>query len=148
MLYLDTSLVVSLIAVEPSTRAAQQWLGEQGEEELVISDWVVTEASSALSVIQRVTGLDEHARRRAERNLQALTTAVLGILAVTRQAFRTAATTAGRADLSLRAGDALHLAVAAEHGARVATRDVAQARAAESLGVGAVLVVGQDDGRP
>jgi predicted nucleic acid-binding protein len=148
MLYLDTSLVVSLIAVEPSTSAAQQWLDEQGEEELVISDWVVTEASSALSVIQRVTGLDDQARSRAERNLQALTAGVFGNLPVTRQAFRTAATTAGRADLSLRAGDALHLAVAAEHGARVATRDMAQARAAEEIGVGAVLVVARDEGRP
>jgi predicted nucleic acid-binding protein len=140
MLYLDTSLVVSLISVEPSTSAAQQWLGEQGEEELVISDWVVTEASSALSVIQRVTGLDGQARSRAERNLQALTAAVLGNLPVTRQAFRTAATTAGRADLGLRAGDALHLAVAAEHGARVATRDARQAQAGNRLGLDVFLL--------
>jgi predicted nucleic acid-binding protein len=140
MLYLDTSLFVSLIAVEPSTSAAQQWLGEQGEEELVISDWVVTEASSALSVIQWVTGLDEHGRSRAERNLQALTAAVLGNLPVTRQAFRTAATTAGRADLNLRAGDALHLAVAAEHGARVATRDTRQAEAGKRLGLDVFLL--------
>jgi predicted nucleic acid-binding protein len=140
MLYLDTSLVVSLIAVEPSTSAAQQWLGEQGEDELVISDWVVTEASSALSMIQRVTGLDEQARSRAERNLQALTAAVLGNVPVTRQAFRTAATTAGRADLSLRAGDALHLAVAAEHGARVATRDARQAEAGNRLGLDVFLL--------
>jgi predicted nucleic acid-binding protein len=140
MLYLDTSLVVSLIAVEPSTSAAQQWLGEQGVEELVISDWVITEASSALSMIQRVTGLDGHARSRAERNLQALTAAVLGNLPVTRQAFRTAATTAGRADLSLRAGDALHLAVAAEHGARVATRDARQAEAGNRLGLDVFLL--------
>ncbi len=140
MLYLDTSLVVSLIAVEPSTSAAQQWLGEQGEEELVISDWVVTEASSALSMIQRVTGLDENARSRAERNLQALTAAVLGNVPVTRQAFRTAATTAGRADLSLRAGDALHLAVAAEHDARVATRDARQAEAGNRLGLDVFLL--------
>ena len=139
MLYLDTSLVVSLIAVEPSTSAAQQWLGEQGEE-LVISDWVLTEASSALSMIQRVTGLDDNARSRAERNLQALTVAVLGNLPVTRQAFRTAATTAGRADLSLRAGDALHLAVAAEHGARVATRDARQAEAGNRLGLDVFLL--------
>jgi predicted nucleic acid-binding protein len=140
MLYLDTSLVVSLIAVEPSTSAAQQWLGEQGEEDLVISDWVVAEASSALSTIQRVTGLDEKARSRAERNLQALTAAVLGNVPVTRQAFRTAATTGGRADLSLRAGDALHLAVAAEHTARVATTDARQAEAGNRLGLDVFLL--------
>jgi predicted nucleic acid-binding protein len=140
MLYLDTSLVVSLITVEPSTSAAQQWLGEQGEEELVISDWVVTEASSALSMIQRVTGLDENARSRAERNLQALTATVLGNVPVTRQAFCTAATTAGRADLSLRAGDAVHLAVAAEYGARIATRDARQAEAGTRLGLDVFLL--------
>jgi predicted nucleic acid-binding protein len=140
MLYLDTSLVVSLIAAEPSTSAAQQWLGEQGEEDLMISDWVVTEASSALSMGQRVTGLDEEARSRAERNLRALTAAVLGSVPVTRQAFRTAATTSGRADLNLRAGDALHLAVAAEHGARVATRDARQAEAGDRLGLDVFLL--------
>ena len=139
MLYLDTGLVVSLIAVEPSTSAAHQWLGEQGEEELVISDWVVRGG---------VDPLDGPAGGRPGRSRPepggaqpaASDGRVFGNVPVTRQAFRTAATTAGRADLSLRAGDALHLAVAAEHGARVATGDARQAEAGHRLGLDVFLL--------
>ena len=73
--------------------------------------------------------------------LQALKAAVLGNVPVTRQAFRNAAATAGRVDLGLRAGLALQLAVAADHGARVATRDVRQAEAGNRLGLDLFLSV-------
>jgi predicted nucleic acid-binding protein len=148
MLYLDTSLVVSLVAVEPSTGVTQQWLAEQLDETLVISDWVLTEVASALSLIQRGARLAEPARWRAEHNLQSLMATAFGVLPVTRQAFRTAATMSARVDLRLRAGDALHVAVAAENGAQLATRDVAQARAAHTLGLPSVLLAAPDEAAP
>lgn len=45
-----------------------------------------------------------------------------------------------RADLGLRAGDALHLAVAAAHGCIIATLDIAQASAAPACNVPATCV--------
>ncbi len=147
MLYVDSSLVVSLVAVEPSTGAAQQWLAEQSGEQLAISDWVVTEVAAALSMIQRVRGLDDVGRQRAPRNLLDLIDAAFLVLPVSRRPFRAAADMCGRADLRLRSGDALHLAVAAEVNARLITRDVAQARAAEALGLASRLVASDQDAR-
>lgn len=132
--YLDTSLVISLIAPEPSTTAAQEWLATAADDGLAISDWVVTEVAPALSLIERAGRLVAEGRARAWSNLQQLMAADLTVLPVSRQAFHIAAEMAGRASLGLRAGDALHLAVAAEFGARVVTRDVGQAQAARALG--------------
>jgi predicted nucleic acid-binding protein len=146
MLYLDTSLLVSLIAAEPSTASAQAWLAHQSREQLVISDWVGTEVASALAAIQRNGGIDDRGRVRAAANLKALVTAAVTVLPVSRQAFRAAADMAGLVELRLRSGDALHIAVAAEHGSALATRDAAQAQAAEAVGVPSRLVAGAGRG--
>ena len=143
MNYLDTSLVISLIAVEPSTTAAQEWLATHSDDGLAISDWVITEVASALSLIERAGRLVGENGTRARANLQELLAADLTVLPVSRQAFHSAADMAGRASLRLRAGDALHLAVAGEFGARVVTRDVARAQAAHSLGRPAHLLTSE-----
>lgn len=76
----------------------------------------------------------------ARPNLEALVTAAFTVLPVSRQAFGAAADMAGLVEPRLRSGDALHIAVAAEHGSGLTTRDAAQARAAEALGVPSRLV--------
>ncbi len=50
MLYLDTSLFVAALTNEPRTAEMQEWLVAQPLEQLVISDWVITEFSGALSL--------------------------------------------------------------------------------------------------
>lgn len=50
MLYLDTSLLVAALTSETRTSFVQQWLEDQDPEELAVSDWVVAEFSSALSI--------------------------------------------------------------------------------------------------
>jgi len=50
MLYLDTSLLVAALTNEKETERMQTWLGQQLGDELMISDWVAVEFSSALSL--------------------------------------------------------------------------------------------------
>ena len=57
------------------------------------------------------------------------------VLGVTGQQFRAAAKFADQQALGLRAGDALHLAIASEHGATVHTLDRRLAEAGPALGV-------------
>jgi predicted nucleic acid-binding protein len=69
-----------------------------------------------------------------------LRTRSLAVAPVTRAHFQTAGWFADQSGLGLRAGDALHVAVAAELGATICTLDKRLADAAVALGVSAEMV--------
>ncbi len=140
MLYLDPSLVVSLVTAEAHTAEAQDWIEDQDSSELAISDWVVTEVVSALSIKQRTGQINDVTRARASRAFNDLARDAFSVLPVPRTAFVAAAAMAGRPELVLRSGDALHLATADHHGARLCTRDVRQADAGHRLGLNVFLL--------
>lgn len=142
MRYLDTSLVVALVTNEQHTAAALRWLERQKPGEVGISPWVLTECASALSLKQRAGTLDDPARSASDRALERLASDSLTILAVPASAFARAAQMVSVWRLGLRAGDALHLAIAAHHQATICTRDRAQAEAARQVGVKARLLFG------
>ena len=64
MLYLDTSLLVAVLTNEAETERMQYWLGDQGADDLAITDWVATEFSSAFSIKLRIEQIE--AAHRAE----------------------------------------------------------------------------------
>ncbi len=64
----------------------------------------------------------------------------LDVLPVTRGHFTLAARFAERHELSLRGGDALHLAVCADHGASLLTLDRRMREAAMALGVAVEMI--------
>lgn len=133
--YLDTSVLVSSLVHEIHTKRAQQWLSEQTSTNLAISDWVISEFSSALSLKLRTKQMSEEKRAEALAAFVRFTGDFLAVLPVSTSHFRAAARFADRYELGLRAGDALHLAIAAENGAALYTLDQRLAAAGPAVGV-------------
>lgn len=135
MIYCDTSLVVAGLSNEPMAGAVQAWLADQAEGELCISGWAVTEFSSAVSLKLRRKEIDPPAKAQMLSNWQVIRQDHLVVIPVPEQAFALAARFCDRDDLGLRAGDALHLAVASLGGHQLATLDKLLAAAALAVGV-------------
>ena len=128
---------MSAVSAEPATAVVLEWLAR--ERDILGSDWLMTEAAAALAQKRRmqILSAQEHARALSALRDQI---APYSSLPVTRQDFRLAADFAGRPEAGLRAGDALHLAIAAAAGATLATLDKRQAEAGAALGVSTLLL--------
>ena len=143
MIYIDTSVLVSALTKEARTVLSQSWLAAQEAAELTISDWTVAEFASALSLKLRMGTLNEEYRAAALSEFARLSAETLRVLPVARADFHFAARFADQWRLNLRAGDALHLAICADHGAFLCTFDSRLAEAAVHAGVPLRTVKGE-----
>lgn len=140
MIYIDTSALVPVFIREPKSEAVIGWIESSGER-LTISEWSLVEFASAAAIKVRTgqvsASLAKHARARVHEFAQKhCTVAVPG-----REDFRRAADLAGDDKLKLRAGDALHLALAASLNTQgILCLDDAMIESAKALGIKVVTV--------
>lgn len=123
MIYVDTSVIVSLMTTEPKTQNVTAWYA--GLQEVPIAgDWLLTEFASAISIKQRTGQLSDANAKQVHKEFNVLVAGGLRLAPVSRDAFSQAAAMVKKHQQGLRAGDALHLAVALELGANsMATLD-------------------------
>ena len=139
MIYLDTSVVVALLTPEALSPRALAWL-EQCRDTLISSDWLITETHSALGIKQRHHGLSPEARKAAGEHFDRLLQGGLELRSIDRDRFRQAAELLHDPALGLRAGDALHLAVALHSRcSHLASFDGRMRQAAAALGLAPAL---------
>jgi uncharacterized protein len=137
--YIDTSVIIASLTRELRTDAAHLLLADRADD-LAISPWVATETSAALSIKCRMGQISASDRHRAIALFQRLAETAFTMLDIVAGDFRAAARFADRHDTGLRAGDALHIAIAERHGATIHTLDRDLAKAANALGLAAVLL--------
>lgn len=133
--YLDTSLLVPLFVHEPKSTDTHLWLAGIGNAELVISEWAIVEFSSAVGIKRRTGQIDETARERMYSEFEAFIHLRARVVPVLSADFLCAAEFCDRWQMGLRAGDALHLAIADRHAMTVCTFDRTMIDAANALGL-------------
>ena len=101
----------------------------------MISDWTLVEAASALALKVRAGHLTPEQARAVRSHLDRWATDSFETLAIGRDAFRGATRLLDRPGTQLRAGDALHLAIAQDEGTTLVTFDVVLASEAASAGI-------------
>lgn len=138
MHYVDTSVLVTALTVEPESPAAMSWLVDH-QETAFLSDWTLTEFAGALARKRRMGDIDDRTREGAHELLDRLSRESLVVLPVTSTDFREAVGVC-RADVGLRSADALHVAVARAHRFAVISRDQVMVAGARQLGLDAVLL--------
>ena len=112
MVYVDTSVWVALQLREAKTEVVQAWVEASGMTRLACAEWVKTEYASALSIKRRRGDIDDATFTRAHRTFGQLCVAGPHWLPVEPQDFFEAARLCADPATKIRAGDALHLAVA------------------------------------
>ncbi len=111
MIYIDTSALVPAFIREPKSEAVLAWLENSGES-LLVSEWAITEFSSAAAIKVRTGEIAAAMAKQARGRFLDFSQDHCSIAVPQRAEFRLAAELAGDVNLKLRAGDALHLAIA------------------------------------
>lgn len=135
MRYTDTSVLLALFLHEIKTADAWNWLKSMQGTPLSASHWTLTEFSSALGVKARMRAIKEPERQQTLAAFQRFASARLAIVAPIPEDFSRAAELCDRWSLGLRAGDALHIAIAERFGWMICTLDQGMLGAARAIGI-------------
>ncbi len=140
MVYVDTSALVPAFIHEPMSEAVLAWIETSGER-LVVSEWAIAEFSSAAAIKVRTGEIASAMAKKARARFLDFAQDHCSIAVPQRSEFRRAAELAGDPDLKLRAGDALHLAIAeASKVQGILCLDKTMAAGAKTIGLNVVSV--------
>ena len=117
MRYFDTSFLVPLILPEATSEPISGFLEALSGEDLAISHWTRVEFASLLAREVRMGGLDAGTAREAGSQFERMIGESFVVLLPNRDDFDRAREWLGNFETGLRAGDALHLAIAGNRGA-------------------------------
>jgi uncharacterized protein len=136
MLYVDTSVFVPFFVREPASEAVERWFEQAGTQALGLSSWTVAEFVSAVGIKVRARALADTKGTSVVRQFRSLVRGSFRPIEPTADDFEKAAWLMERFDPGLRAGDALHAAIARNANATsLVTLDKTLARAAGSIGL-------------
>jgi predicted nucleic acid-binding protein len=136
MHYFDTSFLVPLILPEPTSEKIQHFLGRKRTEDLAISHWTCSEFASVLALKVRMGKLNRRAALDADAQFHAIVAESFIMLLPTAEDFDLCRRYLLGFKTGLRAGDALHLAIAHNHRAStIYTLDKTLLKAGKRLGL-------------
>lgn len=136
MRYFDTSFLVPLILVESTSESIRTFFTEAIADDLAVSDWTLVEFASMLAREVRVGGLQADAAQSAIAQFESLIQTSFEVLLPNRDDFDRARHWLSLFSTSLKAPDALHLAIAGNRNATsIYTLDKAMIVAGRSLGL-------------
>jgi predicted nucleic acid-binding protein len=118
MLYLDTSFIIPLFINEPNSPRVRAWFEAHATEQMTISDWTRVEFASALGLQVRMDYLTQTIAAPALTLFAKVAADSLLIVLPEQADYRLAEKFLSDSNLGLRAGDALHLAIAKNHNAQ------------------------------
>lgn len=140
MIYADTSALIPAFIREPKSDAVLAWFESSGAR-LIVSEWAIAEFSSGAAIKVRTGQLAPGIAKQARERFLAFVEEHCAIAVPQRSEFRRAADLAGHPELKLRAGDALHLAIAeASNVQSILCLDETMSNGAKAIGLDVVIV--------
>lgn len=136
MRYFDTSFLVPLILPESTSDRVAAFVGGLPSGDLAVSQWTRVELSSLLARKVRIGDLGPDDAARADATFERMVQAAFVVLLPSADDFTRAKAFLAACRDGLRAGDALHLAVARSHHAEaVHSLDKVMIKAGKELGL-------------
>ena len=139
MRYFDTSFLVPLILPEATSEPIAGFFEKLPADELTVSHWTRVEFASLLAREVRMGALDAAAAREAGARFETMIEESFVVLLPNRDDFDRASDWLGHFETGLRAGDALHLAIARNRGVdAIHSLDKQMIAAGQALGLPAI----------
>ena len=136
MIYCDTSFLTPAFRKEANSNDIQRFLQQQTAGELAIGHWVRVEFSSVLARDVRMGIMEAQAAIELDAQFELAVARTFRVILPDRNDFDLCKRYLAQFDTGLRGGDAMHLAVAANHGAQmIYTLDKKLLRAGKILGL-------------